>query len=537
MKKITTVFILLLLSVIGIAQEVSRQSKVTDVVVYRSMGRETRKTDARVPKGATDIVLSGVTTQMIDGSLQVAVKGEATLLSATVRINYFVETEQEPKDPKLDKLRDSIQNIDAQMRWITEEQIIHQSELNMVIELLKPANPKEGYKPADLNAMMDIYHVRVTDLKKKIYDLTLRQESCENRKNKFQGQLNEMGQKKRPDPVKEIVLSFNSEVDCEIELRCGYLVQGAGWTPMYDLYVENTSKPVDLTYKAKVFQQTGMDWKDVKLTISTSNPSLNNNRPLMSPKYIDYVNYAFAPSTSDGAATNMMQAMRVDNLAYVSGDQQPVIPPAAINAMEKDIQLSFELAQRQSIPSDGKEHICKMDQFSIPATYKYHVVPKLDPGAFLLARITDFGQYNLLTGNANVFFGENYVGEVLINPFTISDTMLVSLGRDERITVKRTRLQNKYSKKLISGVQKDTYEWEISVRNNKSVPIEIEVLDQVPLTRRDEIKVKMIENCKAEYNEEYGKILWNLTVAPNNTKSVRLHYTVEYPEGKQVAEQ
>jgi len=178
-----------------------------------------------------------------------------------------------------------------------------------------------------------------------------------------------------------------------------------------------------------------------------------------------------------------------------------------------------------------------LQNFKIPATYRYHTVPKLDQSAFLLASITNYGQYNLLSGQANVFFGETFIGQVFLNPDITADTMLVSLGRDERIVVKRTRVQDKISRKLFSGSQKDTYAYETVIRNNKGFPIEIEILDQIPLTRRKEIEVELLEKDGASYNETYGKLIWNFTIKPNESRKLKLSYSVKYPEGKKVSEQ
>jgi uncharacterized protein (TIGR02231 family) len=326
------------------------------------------------------------------------------------------------------------------------------------------------------------------------------------------------------------VLSFFSEKEVQINIKTSYLVANARWVPMYDVNVENTSQPVALTYKAGITQSTGMDWKDVKLSVSTANPSFNNNRPIMQPKYIDYVTYRVTENFYSNSATNMMQ---VDVLAK---DATPIVS-AGSTIVESDIMVEFSLDNRQSIPADGKNHICKLTSYNIPATYRYHVVPKLDPTAFLLARITDYGQYNLLNGEANVFFGDMYVGQVHLNPQTTSDTLLLSLGRDEKIVVKRCRVESKTGKKILSGIEKEEFVYEIKIRNNKSTAIDIEVLDQIPLTRRKEITVKLDEYIDATYNKEYGKLLWNLRIPPNSDKSVRFGYTVEYPEGKVVAEQ
>ncbi len=534
-KKITVAIILFCL--IGFsthAQEISASSKVNEVSVYRNLAKETRIATITIPAGNSEIVLSSVTLQMTDQSLQVSVKGDANLLSASVRVNYFTEENAPKKDPKAERLQDSIKVLYNEARWIQEERSVYAGELELINALLSPVNSKEGYKPADMSAMTDLYRTRTSELKKKLFDLMLRDESITERHTKFTNQLADMGTKKT-DPAKEIVLSFSSDKSESIQILCSYLVNSAGWAPMYDVHVENTTQPVDMTYKARIYQNTGSDWKDVKLIVSTSNPSLNNNRPLMTPKYFEYVTYRFNNISSDGMITNMMQAERMDNLI------PSVLPSPPLNLTvesgEEDIQLEFEIDSKQTIRSDNKEHIVRMKNMSIPATYKYHAVPKLDPAAFLIARITDYGKYNLLTGDANIFFGDTYVGQVKINPQITADTLMISLGRDERIVVKRLRVANKTSSKLLSGIKKDTYAYETTIRNNKGVPIEIEILDQIPLTRRKEIVVKMLDKSGADYDEVYGKLLWNIKVKPNESKKISLSYSVEYPEGTEVSEQ
>lgn len=526
--------IIILTTFCGKAQQINTNSRLRDVTVYRSMARETRSATANVKNGYMDVVLTGITTQLIDASLQVSVKGEATLLSATVRTNFFPNSDTPVNQKLADQLRDSLSSIDLDIRWIAEEKNIHTGEMNLINELLKPAPGHETTAATELTSRADFYRSRTTEIRKKLFELTLKEEKLRARRDIIQSQLNEMGARKS-NPEKEIVLSFYCEKDEVLDLRCGYLVQSAGWVPAYDIHVENTSKPVNLSYKAKIFQNTGYDWKDVDMTVSSTNPNLENNRPLMTVAHIDYVQYRVV-SESDNVVSNIMQMDRSFNEAYTAPILSLTPAAAEIDPMEKEIQLEFDLDIKQTIPSDGKEHVCKLKSYDVPATYRYHAVPKLDPAAFLLARITDYAKYNLLIGEANVFYGDTYVGAVQINPHITTDTLLISLGRDERIVVKRVRIEDKVSKKMFGDVVKDTYAYQTTIRNNKNVPIEIEVLDQVPLSRRKEIKVELEDKCGADYNEAFGKLMWRFTVKPNDSQKLNLVYSVEYPEGQNVEE-
>ena len=537
MRKISVLIQLLCCGFFASADEIPTTSKITEVTVYRNQAKETRVLTVTIPKGNSDVVIPNISTFMVDNSLQVGVKGSATLLSATTRINYFLAENAAPKDPKSDRLKDSLKTFDLDLQWINEQKIVYMGESELIQNNIKLGSEKEGMKTADLITLSDFYRSRLMDIKKKLFDLTNKENKLAEKRNKFEQQLNEMGVKKI-DPAKEIVLSFSSETGGVITIKPSYLVAQASWSPMYDIKVANTTQPVNIFYKAKIYQKTGYDWKDVKITISSANPSQNNNRPIMSPKFIDYITYAVRNDnySTSGPAMNMMQ-MEKKAVAEKDFKWNDEASNYQVNVNENDINVEFEIDIKQNIPSDGKEHICAIQTYNVPATYKYHAVPKLDQSAFLLAKITDYGKYNLLAGQANIFFDDMYIGQTLLNPQVSSDTLLISLGRDERIVVKRNKIVDKSSKKILTDAQTDNYVYEIIIRNNKSTVIDIEVLDQIPISKRTEIEVELNDQDGAEYSKEYGKLLWNFKIKPNDSKKVKLSYSVKYPKGKVVQEQ
>ncbi len=146
------------------AQEINANSQITDVTVYRTLARETRSSSVTIPSGNSEFVISGVTTQLIDQSIQVSVKGNATLLSAVVRMNYFNQATDLADNPKYQKLQDSIETLTLELRWIAEERGIHVGEIQLVSDLLKSGSIQKDYKPADLDACVDIYRKRMNEL-------------------------------------------------------------------------------------------------------------------------------------------------------------------------------------------------------------------------------------------------------------------------------------------------------------------------------------------------------------------------------------
>jgi uncharacterized protein (TIGR02231 family) len=348
------------------------------------------------------------------------------------------------------------------------------------------------------------------------------------------------------------VLKVYSKVEVNTQFKISYLVTSASWTPTYEIRCENTTKPLVLNCRAKIKQNTGFDWNNVTIKLSTANPNQNHNRPVLYPIYVDFMQpdyYRNQLSLEQSSYKNMMnekvpvaptsvQMMATGNSAYsqdVFRDGLKV-DENKITISEGDMMVEYEIEQAQDIESDGQDHIIAIQELTMPATYNYHTVPKLDNGVFLLARITDWGKYNLLAGDATLFFDDMYVGRSYINPNISSDTLLISLGRDEKINVKRIKLNDLCVTKKLSNKKRETKAYETILKNNKNTAVEVELLDQYPISRNSDIEVSLDEAEGAQVTKDYGKLLWRIKLQPGESKKVRVVYTMKFPEDKMVAE-
>jgi uncharacterized protein (TIGR02231 family) len=175
-----------------------------------------------------------------------------------------------------------------------------------------------------------------------------------------------------------------------------------------------------------------------------------------------------------------------------------------------------------------------LNSYELNTEYIYHAVPKLNDGAFLLAKISNWGQYNLLAGDANIFFEGAFVGNSFINSNVTADTLLISMGRDNNININRLAVKEYASSKLIGMNKEVSFGYEISVFNKKSVPIDIEILDQIPVSQNNLIEVTLDEKGSAKYVSENGKLLWTHTIKPGQSSIEKFAYTVKYPKKESV---
>ena len=543
MKKKTLAFIFAVISLTALAQEKVVDSQLASVTVYRASAKELRQAKSYVNSGLTEIVLTDIPVSMNEKSLQVSVQGEADFVSAQVRTNYIPEGKTEEQKSRTAIWIDSLRVLEREQRWLAEERSILQGEIGLMDRLFGQVDASSGYSPSNVRESVNYYGSHSMDVRRKIFDLTIREEDLNERRTALQNQV-ELSGDIVTRTVKEIVLRFTAQKSSTIDLAVSYLVNTAGWLPFYDVRVTNTSSPVNLTSKARIFQSTGYEWKNIPITISTLQPGVDNNRPLMAPQYIDYVTYRFnnIQSNENFGVSNCMQVERIDVTAgkkkgaQVSSAEVTSLPDFSYDPVENEIMDEYDLKGNMTIRSDGQENIAELKEYVLPAKYRYHVVPKMDASAFLIARITKFESLNLLAGDANVFFDTRYIGQVHFNPHTLQDSLLVSLGRDDRILVKRTRTDAHVGKKKLTDKEEEIFTYTTTIRNNKKTPIEIEILDQIPLSRKDEIQVELLSRDKADYNKTYGKLMWTLKIDPGKSKSVTFSYAVKSPEGKPVEE-
>jgi hypothetical protein len=210
--------------------------------------------------------------------------------------------------------------------------------------------------------------------------------------------------------------------------------------------------------------------------------------------------------------------------------QKPI--PVPVAQVENTTSVEFEIKTPYTIASENKATVVEMEHCSLPTEYEYYCVPKADKDAFLLANVADWEQYNLLEGEANIFFENTFVGKTILDVRYMSDTLSISLGRDKNVIVKREKVKEFTQAKFLSSKAEVTRDWKISVRNNKRQPVSMVVLDQIPVSSVSEIEVTADKLSGGMLNKETGEVKWKFTLPPAQRTEFELLYKVRYPKDK-----
>jgi uncharacterized protein (TIGR02231 family) len=340
----------------------------------------------------------------------------------------------------------------------------------------------------------------------------------------------------------KLIIQVMNEIAGNVDFEINYLTSDASWKPFYDLRANSIGEPMEMMYKAEVKQETGIDWKKVKLTLSSGNPNQNNQAPTVNPWFLRYqeqvvqVGYGIKKSkTLQGRVAGVNIVSDADAELVVEDDKslkEVVVTSVRSNINENQLNISFDIDIPYDILSNGKAHSVALKEIKIPATFKYYAAPRAEKEAFLLAEIVDYSKYNLLKGEANIIFEGMYVGKTTINPSQTSDTLSLSMGRDKKISIKREKVADKSGTKFLASKKEQTFTYDITVRNNKKEIAQLLLKDQYPLTPDKEIEIELLQSDGAKVNAETGILTWDLDLKPNEAKKIRISYRVKYPKDK-----
>lgn len=562
MKQILSVLLFLCLANVWGENRVA--SDVKEATLYLTGAKLQNTANVSLVAGTNDLIFENLTPYVNGQSLQVKIKGNARLMSVKFRTHY---PEQPKLDPRVKVYNDSIIYFLDEQQLLTDERgILAQEEAFMMLFSNKIGNTTTspdgstttGMSSKEVTDFTTLYRGRLLEIKKRLLEIT----KIERKYTENMERLKEKIANLRPSTTKtsgEIVMQVNSPVAQSVEITCIYLTTAASWKPIYDISSEGTDKPVKLTYKAEIRQTTGLDWKNIKVHVSTANPFSNNSRPLLYPLYANFqIMHAYRDYDGDGryeedekikeqteamrmaapaVTSNMSQISTYDLSRAISDPNKISLNPIdkidATTETNNDTKIELDVPLTHTISANGEEHLVEVSENEIPATYEYHAVPKLDQHVFLLAKITNYGQYNIMPANANIFYQNTFIGQSFIDTKTVSDTLLLSFGKDENITVKRNKPQEVSNvPKIIGNNKKEVVTYEIVIKNNKPTAINIEILDQIPVSRTTDIEIELTDAGVANYVKDYGKLQWKLNIPANTSKKLYFSYTMKYPKDK-----
>ena len=545
------------------AQDTARtDASVRSATVYFGYGAElTHDARIRVGTGTRIIVIDQLCFNIDPASLQVNLPDELSLLSQHFEMkNGTVTVPDQPE--QVTKWQDSIVVLRKENGRLANNIQIEEETLGktgLLIESYTGGTADRSLLSAELLKLVDYYTAKIEKSRISIYNLRQQSEANDNKIGQLNKKINDvLGHMvaKATKPSGQLVLQVICNKAGEYPVAVSYYTRQAGWTPVYDVRVDSKSNKVKLVYKASLTQSTEIDWKKVKLTLSTGTPNFGVAAPILNAWYLQLyvpeiykslqgkvsglnVNQGFAnsiPSMDDKELSEVVvvgygtekKDLQIRGMSTQKVDPSTLDKFTTLN--EGQLNTNFEIDLPYDIASDGQLHMVNIKETDIQCTLKNYAVPRLDKESYLLAEVADWQNLDLLPGEANIIMDNTYIGRSLIDPNSTSDTLNLSLGRDKRLAVKRTLVKELSSIKTSGSTSKRSFTYEIVVKNNKLTDVNMILKDQYPLSTIKEVEVKLDDSGEASVNEELGVLTWKLNLKPGESRKIRFSYSVKYPK-------
>ena len=529
-RSIIVLMTLMLFLKITAQTEKDIKAEIKHVTVFPDRAQIDHETSVSLLPGKSILRLSGLSPYIDAQSIQVKGYGEFTILSVNQQNNYLENLEDSPDvksiRSQIEALQLKVEDENAAISVLKEKQAFLVANRAILVK-------ETTFTLEQLKNVMDLYtnnmdQITMTILKKErlIKDYNKQIAALQ------QQVANKLGKQQLPSG--EILVSVVSEKQVSGKLTFSYVVSNAGWYPSYDIRVDDIKNPVAIFYKANVFQNSGVEWKDVKLSFSNATPWVAGDIPVFNPWFVDFYNPSPVILRGIASMSKRSEAPVVMEMANDKKMEEKAMEAAPVSVQKQvgETTITFDIAIPYTVPSDGKIQTVEIQRITAPADYRYVTLPKLSALAYLTANITDWAKLSLQTGEATLYFENSFVGKSTLNVNQLKDTLTISLGTDNSILVKREKRKDFTSRKVIGANRTDTYSFLLTIRNNKSNLVKITLNDQIPVSSNSSINVDPIELSGGKLNQLTGEIKWDLEIKPQETKQIMLTYSVKYPKDK-----
>lgn len=614
-----------LLALANSPREIKINTQAQAVTIFLDGAQVSRSKTVAIPKGESLLQFTQLSPFIQAKSIRFKSSGDLRVLSINSKKNYDNTT---IRSEKINTLEDQQKTITRRMEVEKTHLAIIAQELDFLTKNKSIGGRNDQLTVSNLKETAHFFSEKYTqlkfqELKKQQAIDSLKQEAIELSK-----QIRHIADKVEY-PTGEIFIKINASQATNSTLELSYTVDNVNWFPSYDIKASNINNPLELTYKAVVKQDCKEDWKNVRLTFSSSNPKTSNIAPQLKNYFLDYniptpsystlknntitgritddlgailgvtvnvegtsigtvsdmdghysitvpnhavrLKYAFIgyktitkPIYSDvidvklstdatlleevaivGSTSTVMTALQgrvagMDIKRSKAKKNNIAIRGVAkannqtLNVQQKTNQTSVEFTVNTpyTIKSTSESYTVDLKAYEIPASYQYYCVPKVDKDAFLIAYISEWEQYKLLDGEANIFFEDTYIGKTLLDLSNAKDTLELSLGRDKNVVLNREKIKDYRSRQFIGTKRTESRTWTTSIKNNKSQEIKLLLLDQIPVSTNDEIEVSLLDKSGAKVNAKHGKLEWDIKLKPGQDKIINVKYEVEYPKNR-----
>ncbi|MBL1198185.1 MAG: mucoidy inhibitor MuiA family protein [Nostoc sp. GBBB01] len=518
------------------------RSEIVAVTVYADRALVTRRGVVSLTGIERELVITPVPVTLESESVRVSGNGTVGVRLLGVSSDRIYTTE--PVAERVAHLTRQIQQLEAEKRHL-QAQIDALALQSRFIEGLRekteePFSQSLSRKNLSLSETLDFLNF----LGSQYSEYAIGSGECKAQQQELDKQLQALYTSlqtiQTPHPKESLSLVVAVEVagEGEFELEVSYLVNRASWTPLYDLRFSTTSDIVHVSYLAEITQSSGEDWIGASLTLSTAKPGLGTLPPKLQPWYIDSLRPQIArqrfaahppllpsiPPPPAAARADIQEEEEVTEDSFIAAES------VTAEVSKEGSVVTFKLNGGGNIPSDGAPHKTTIFNDDYPCKFDYAAMPRLVSFAYLQANVKNSPSgATLLPGKANIFRNNVFIGTTRSDNIAPGQEFKLNLGIDEGLKIERDLVERLVDKKLIGNQRRINYSYRLIITNLLDKAASLQVTEQLPVSRNEQIKVRLIRSNPQIQLGEMGVLEWQLTLAPQERREIYYQFNVEHP--------
>lgn len=525
-------------------KKITASASISAVTVYADRAQVSRTASLKLKAGSYLVAFEGLPTLIQDDSVRVEGKGSAaaTIVSLDVK-RSFLEQSGEKRVKELDEEIQTLERrsatldakkagLAAQKAFLDSIRVAWGDRISKELAIGRPTS-------AQMLEASSFVGAGVTNAEEQNNSIEVEKKNLRDKIEALRRQRDESTGSHRKE-VKNVEVIVEIAKEGTLKLDLSTVIGRAGWVPSYDVRLGADAKNAELTFRAMVRQQTGEDWNNVALTLSTARPSAGGAPPEMYPWRISFYRplppmpaprpMAAAPARAKKSKAVMMEVAE----DYKMAEEAPAaVATAQVN--EEQSSIAFSIPRPLDVPSDGTQQGSVVAIEQLPVSMEYMAVPKLSPFVFLKSEIINKASYPLLPGKVNTFVGNTFTGSSYLKKVASGEKFDLFFGTDDQVTVKREELKQ-HKEAGMFGKNKASFRYRIELNNFRKDLLTVTLRDQLPIAGDEEIKVSLDEpSIMPSEQKADGTLLWKLPLKSGEKKELNFGILVEYPKDREIS--
>lgn len=498
--------------------ETKLSSTIKEVTVYNDQAAVTRHAQIQLGAGEHELVFENLPNGFDNNSLQLDVKATnpVTILDINVKPHYLVGNANKRLqliEKEKEEIKEDLSLISAQMAFLKEQRNLVDHTQEIMAGGVEGAN-----RPTleQVKQVLELTNSSLVQLSEDSYQLAVKKDVLRRKLEVLENSRVPLLQKARSQ-VKDVMVKVTVPHAETVNFNLTYIVRGAQWSPIYDVRFNSKDQKLSLGYLATISQQTGEDWQNVKLSLSTAEPSLGGSVPSLSTWRVRPGEYPTSLPYMEATAEQYNRAAR----SLVAA------PKGLLTSLTN---TTFAISEEVTLLSENSEQKVMIHSLEdLPSDLVYQTVPRLREIALLQAVTKNNSNYPLIAGQLNVFMDGRFITTGNLKSTMPNEALKISLGADEALKVTYKKLKQFTEKTgFTKSGERITYDYLITVQNNKNKEVKLAIADHIPVSQNEKIKVKLLSPTHIQPDNE-GRVNWDITLKPMEKLEIPIKFTVDYP--------